>query len=116
MEIGSKCNIASLCHYRHILRIIYIAQCLFIQCAILQFNSEDDRDDINNWRNNQDLVGSVSYESRRVPKAIWEFVSNLDCVEPNFEVPKVTCVQDSDCFDGNSCTIDECLVLEGECV
>lgn len=75
---------------------------------------EDDRNDIANWKNSL-LNGTVSFDSKRVPKTMWEFVSSRECVEPNFVVPTVTCVQDSDCFDGNSCTTDTCTIETGEC-
>ena len=46
---------------------------------------------------------------------MWEFVSTRTCVEPNFEVPTITCAEDSHCFDGNSCTADRCNIETGEC-
>ncbi|KAL7470486.1 hypothetical protein ACHAXS_010742 [Conticribra weissflogii] len=76
---------------------------------------EDNRNRLENWRNSENLAGTVSFEPRRVPKIMWEHVSTRTCVEQNLEVPIVSCVEDRDCFDGNSCTVDTCLVLEGQC-
>ncbi len=47
---------------------------------------------------------------------MWEFVSTRGtCVAPYGTVPTVSCSQNSDCHDGNSCTVDTCDVGTGQC-
>ena len=41
-------------------------------------------------------------------QGMWEFVSSQTCTSPNSVVPEVQCTSASDCFDGNSCTVDTC--------
>ncbi|KAL7461635.1 hypothetical protein ACHAXS_002052, partial [Conticribra weissflogii] len=78
--------------------------------------NEDNRNDINNWNNNENLVAGISLDPKRVSKKMWETVSSKTCVEPNIlPVPTVTCTQDSDCRDGNSCTTDTCNLATNQC-
>ena len=41
-----------------------------------------DRSNLNDWQNNPNLVGNVSYEAKRVPKTMWDHVSSRgSCVD-----------------------------------
>ena len=48
-------------------------------------------------------------------QGMWEFVSSRTCTSPNSVVPQVQCASDSECFDGNSCTVDTCNISTNQC-
>eukprot|EP01082_Thalassiosira_pseudonana_P005220 g4797.t1 g4797 contig17:57986-65940(-) len=74
--------------------------------------NEGDRNNIDNWTNDPGVV-SFGTDPKRVAKSMWEFVSTRGtCVAPYGAVPSVSCSQNSDCHDGNACTVDTCLGTE----
>lgn len=78
------------------------------------WNGTEPKSNIDHWINHPDIVGSVSYEPRRVSHKIWsKLASKGDCLSPPSQ-PLATqkCNDDEDCDDRNSCTIDVCDVLE----
>lgn len=73
-----------------------------------------DRSDINNWVNNDGSV-PFSNDPRRVSKTMYEHVSSRgQCVEPYLPVSSQICTADSQCDNGNLCTIGICDVT-GTC-
>lgn len=69
------------------------------------------RSDTNSWTN----IGAFNYEPRRVPKVMYDNVSSMgSCVDPYIDIEQQTCTFNSDCNDGNACTIDVC--SGGQCI
>jgi len=70
--------------------------------------NEDDRSNVSNWVDTDSTV-PFSQDPRRVPKVMYDNVSvKGTCVVP-YKTPDIqTCTQDTDCHDGNSCTVDLC--------
>eukprot|EP00804_Cyclotella_cryptica_P021238 CCRYP_001519-RA/>CCRYP_001519-RA protein AED:0.11 eAED:0.05 QI:0/0/0/0.85/0.83/0.85/7/0/577 len=64
---------------------------------------ENDRTSLDNWNILMNLINGIIYQ------VMYDFVSSRACVAPYLPVRIQTCLNDSDCHDGDSCSIDQCI-------